>query len=369
MDFEKVFSECVKNSTKFLRTKSHDLSDVNISMNEDIRIDSETYTINKVCFSLALISALLHLLLILCFRGIRLLYGPLIILELVWFTLIHFMTLVSSAIDPESSVRLIVGSITDLFILATVCTNLMSSVSLCRQMWLGAAQTPWGYVVPVRDERQCQVGCLQLKWNGRPCYIFSSALIILGVPTAVVIMNSCLRGMTTLTTDHLEFSNVSCNLIPNVGHFFIFFPTVSIVLLAQLMCCSISAKLRYGSQEQSTLLAQLPHVTARFWITVKLATTHCLIWLAAFFALFYASVAMWHVFTLLSSLQSIFVTVNFTFSRPVLDLIHQWQEDKLDQLKTEVNLIRHPLKIQKTLVTIPISSNPALPCSTTPWGD
>ncbi|CAH8291643.1 unnamed protein product [Schistosoma intercalatum] len=64
-----------------------------------------------------------------------------------------------------------------------------------------------------------------------------------------------------------------------------------------------------------------------------------LIWLIAFLALIQASTSIWHVFTLLYSLQAIYITVNCTFTRPVLDLIYQWREEKIDYYKNEHHLL------------------------------
>ncbi|CAH8658426.1 unnamed protein product [Heterobilharzia americana] len=41
---------------------------------------------------------------------------------------------------------------------------------------------------------------------------------------------------------------------------------------------------------------------------------------------------------LMPYLQAIYITVNCTFTRPVLDLIYQWREEKLDYYKQEHNL-------------------------------
>ncbi|CAH8876237.1 unnamed protein product [Trichobilharzia szidati] len=91
-------------------------------------------------------------------------------------------------------------------------------------------------------------------------------------------------------------------------------------------------------EDNLSLLWKTTNISARFWITVKFTITHTLVWIIAFLALIQASIALWHVFTLLNSLQAIYITVNCTFTRPVLDLIYQWREEKLDYYKHEHSL-------------------------------
>ncbi|KAG5453462.1 hypothetical protein CSKR_100525 [Clonorchis sinensis] len=223
----------------------------------------------------------------------------------------------------------------DFFILAHLATNFMSSVGVCRQFCLGATYTPCGTVKPIADEFHYEIGRCTLRWPGRIIYWNAWFLVVLGIPTATVIGNVYAYRMDTVSDFRRDFANISCNLNPNLGHFYAFFPVLFFLLFAQSVCVIIGAKLRYASPSSCVLLPQLTYLTARFWITLKLAFTHWVIWIPAFTAVFYASVAAWHVFTIFSTLQAIYIAVNFTFSRPVLDLLHQWHEDKLDELKAE----------------------------------
>ncbi|VDP86988.1 unnamed protein product [Schistosoma mattheei] len=149
-----------------------------------------------------------------------------------------------------------------------------------------------------------------------------------------------------ISEDHEEFAVISCNLTPNYGHFYIFFPILFILLLLQFSCILITIKLLISQQQNINndhdnikTLWKTTNISARFWITLKFTMTHSLVWLIAFIALIQASTSIWHVFTLLYSLQAIYITVNCTFTRPVLDLIYQWREEKIDYYKNEHNLL------------------------------
>ncbi|TPP67739.1 hypothetical protein FGIG_11484, partial [Fasciola gigantica] len=223
----------------------------------------------------------------------------------------------------------------DFTIMAAIATNLMSAIHVCRQLWLGVTLTPLGSVKTVTDNIQFCLGHMTIRWKCRPFYILLCALIMFVLPTGVLLAGTRISKQFILTEEHMEFANISCNVIPDFDHLYLFFPTIATLLTGQLICLALAVKMRYSERRDAFLLAHLPHLDARLWITIKLALTYCLVWTIAFIAIFYASVALWHVFTLLCSLQAIYVTVNSVFSRPVLDLIHQWHEDKMDDLKSE----------------------------------
>ncbi|VDP77306.1 unnamed protein product [Echinostoma caproni] len=247
------------------------------------------------------------------------------------------------------------GKMADFTIMAAIATNLMSGVHVCRQLWLGATLTPLGSVKTVTDNVHFRLGRMTIHWTCRPFYIILCFLTIVLLPSGVLLAGTRIPNQSILSEDHMEFANVSCNVIPDFEHMYLFFPTIAVLLLGQLICLAVAAKMRYMERQDGFLLAHLPHLNARLWITVKLAATYCLIWTMAFLAIFYASVALWHVFTLLCSLQAIYVTVNSIFSRPVLDLIHQWHEDKMEDLKAEQAFVCRPLK--RTTVVQPRSHN------------
>ncbi|KAF5396167.1 hypothetical protein PHET_11005 [Paragonimus heterotremus] len=282
-------------------------------------IDPETYTITKICFTLALLFALLHLLLNLRFRSIRRLYGTSVFVGLVWFCAAQLTTLVSCCLTQD----------------ATVATNLMSSVAICRQFWLSVGDTPMGPTKLTADVLLCEFGHVTIRWHGKIIYWIFWLLVSVALPLSVVVINIYVFDSNAIHSFHTEFSNISCNLIPNSERFRLFFPSLLLLLFFQLICVAICAKLLQGLQSNCTLWAQLSYLVARYWIVTKLSLTHCVVWASAFAASYYASVTMWHVFTLFCSLQTIYIAVNCTFSRPVLDLIHQWQEDKTEAIKTD----------------------------------
>nr|CAH8875704.1 unnamed protein product [Trichobilharzia regenti] len=223
----------------------------------------------------------------------------------------------------------------------------------------------------------CNQSSILVTDTKRCCHVIGY-IIIIGLPLIEIIINIVFfKSSHYITVDHEEFSDVSCNLIPNYGHFYVFFPLLFILLLLQLVCILAIIKLLHvrkrqrrgnddsgvgggGSSTPSeddhntggaadtndssddednlSLLWKTTNISARFWITVKFTITHTLVWIIAFLALIQASIALWHVFTLLNSLQAIYITVNCTFTRPVLDLIYQWREEKLDYYKHEHSL-------------------------------
>ncbi|KAA3679781.1 uncharacterized protein DEA37_0009293 [Paragonimus westermani] len=298
-------------------------------------IDPETYTITKICFTLALLFALLHLLLNLRFRSVRRLYGTSVFFGLVWFCAAQLTTLVSCCLTKDSKLFKTVGNVADFFILATVATNLMSSFAICRQFWLGVARTPVSSINLTVDILFCEIGQVRIRWHGKVIYWIFWLLVSIALPISVVVINIYVFDPNIVHPFHTEFSNISCNLVPNSEHFRLFFPSLLLLLLFQLTCVGICAKLLYELQSNCSLWTQLSPFVARFWIITKLSLTHCIVWVTAFAASYYTSVTMWHVFTLFCSLQAIYIAVNCTFSRPVLDLIHQWQEDKTEAVKTD----------------------------------
>ncbi|KAA0192247.1 hypothetical protein FBUS_04575 [Fasciolopsis buskii] len=347
MDCERLLA-CLRNATH--TTVSSGLNDsikTHRTTGEPL-IDSETYSINKVCFVLALLFSSAHVLLLAYFRRLCRLYGVCIVLELICFMIMQMLTLISCSLQRGTLWNVIFGKMADFTIMAAIATNLMSGVHVCRQLRLGATLTPLGSVKITSDNVQFCIGQINFRWRFRPLFVVLCTVIVLALPASVLLAGIRVPKHFILSEEHMEFANISCNVVPDFDHLYLFFPTIATLLFGQFVCLAVAVKMRYSERQDGFLLAHLPHLTARLWITIKLALTYCLVWTIAFTAIFYASVALWHVFTLLCSLQAIYVTVNSVFSRPVLDLIHQCHEEKSDDFKSEHSFVCVPTKSSRT---------------------
>ncbi|CAH8291636.1 unnamed protein product [Schistosoma intercalatum] len=314
-----------------------------ITINNDSRIDSETHTITQICFSLAFCSTLIHLIFILYFKRIRKLYGFCIMIHCLFYSISYLMTLITCSLSKKTNlIHIIFGYLADYCILTTIIMNLKSSLMIVYLLWNR------------RENMTCYHGNYQLCNSSnvclnhikKLCYIMGHIMVIILPILCIVISIFLFETNNYISEDHKEFAVISCNLTPNYGHFYIFFPILFILLLLQFSCILIIIKLLIGQQQNTnhyhdniTTLWKTTNISARFWITLKFTITHSLIWLIAFLALIQASTSIWHVFTLLYSLQAIYITVNCTFTRPVLDLIYQWREEKIDYYKNEHHLL------------------------------
>ncbi|CAH8662804.1 unnamed protein product [Schistosoma guineensis] len=314
-----------------------------ITINNDSRIDSETHTITQICFSLAFCSTLIHLIFILYFTRIRKLYGFCIMIHCLFYSISYLMTLITCSLSKKTNlIHIIFGYLADYCILTTIIMNLKSSLMIV-YLLLSRRENTNGYH---GNYQLCNSSNVCLNHIKKLCYIMGHVMVIILPILYIVISTFLFETNNYISEDHKEFAVISCNLTPNYGHFYIFFPILFILLLLQFSCILIIIKLLIGQQQNTnhyhdsiTTLWKTTNISARFWITLKFTITHSLVWLIAFLALIQASISLWHVFTLLYSLQAIYITVNCTFTRPILDLLYQWREEKMDYYKNEHHLL------------------------------
>lgn len=333
MNREQLLS-CVGNVTQGISPLTD--SAYTYDQGDETPIDFETYTITKICLTIALLSSVAHLALFCSYRRLFPLYGICIALELILFPFIHLFTLVTCSLKNDTNRwRIVIGKLADFTIMSTVSTNLMSSVHVARQLWLGVTLTPHGTVRTVGDSIHVILCSVTLHCGCRVLYRLICFPIIVLLPASIILIETQLPNQLIHTGDLADFANVSCNLVPDFAHLYLFFPTMGILLIGQLICLGVAIKLRYERRQDEFLLAHLSSLNVRLWITMKLAVTYCLVWTTAFVAVYYASIALWHVFILFCSLQSIYVTLNSMLNRHVLNVIHRWHEDKVIRLKVD----------------------------------
>ncbi|CAH8682471.1 unnamed protein product [Schistosoma rodhaini] len=315
-------------------------------INNDSRIDTETHRITQICFSLAFCSTLIHLMFILYFKRIRQLYGICIVINCFFYSASYLMTLITCSLPKSNLTHTILSYLADYCILTNMIMNLKSSFMIV-------------YLLMSRRENincyhgnysLCNSSHVCLKYIKKLCYIIGHITVIILPILCVVISMLLFETYNYISEDHEEFAIISCNLIPNYGHFYVFFPILFLLLLLQFCCIlMITRLLMIGQQHQRTdnndhhniiiTLWKTTNLRARYWITLKFTITHSLIWFIALLSIIKASISLWHVFTLLYSLQSIYITVNCIFTRPILDLLYQWHEEKIDYYKNDNHLL------------------------------
>ncbi|CAH8590550.1 unnamed protein product [Dicrocoelium dendriticum] len=211
----------------------------------------------------------------------------------------------------------------------------MSSVSVCRQSWRAKRENTICFTKDLPEVAQTVMGFPAPSWQRRLAYWILWFIVALGIPSFIIVLAVHTYEAEELNHSHQEFANVSCNLNPSLDYFVLFFTSIFTFLFCQLVCAAVSTRLRCGSSATRPIVVRQLHVSARYGITAKLAVTHSFVWMAAFIAVFYTSVALWHVFALFSCLQAIYITVNCIFTRPVLNILNRWHEDKPEELKGE----------------------------------
>lgn len=330
----------------------------NTSISGSAQIEPETYTITKVCFALALLAALLHVLLLMFFRGIRVLYGFSIVAGCYWLVVSHLTILISCTVQPGTQAHRIASSVADFALLTTVASNLLSGIALFRQIRRDLHSDPYDHNPPSNrvDNKSRSIHYQYGDSMRRQCVSVCVYVVgTVGLSLVIVLFDAYFVTYGPLDLDEVgrrqeSFHNLTCNIIPDSRHFIIFFPTLAALFTLQLICVVVCAKLCYGCTQQHSLclLEDKPHLTVRFWLITKLGTTHLCVWTSAFLAVYFTSTSMWHIFILFISLQSIFITVNSTFSRPVLELVYHCQDgiDKMDNRKIKQILLEHMSKAE-----------------------
>ncbi|KAK4475360.1 hypothetical protein MN116_002423 [Schistosoma mekongi] len=300
----------------------------------DSRIDTETYRITQICLSLSFCSTLLHIIFIFYFKRIRQLYGICIIIHYLFYSLSYLMMLITCSLSKMHIMHTIFRYLADYCILTTMTMNLKSTIVIIYSL--------------MNQQQITNLWCknnICLKNVKTLCYIIEH-IIIIGLPISSILLSVLLFDTYEYNSvDHKEFAEISCNLLPNHEHFYVFFPIIFILLLLQFICIIIITKYlikQYHNTDNHynimDTLWKTTNINTRYWITIKFTITHSFVWFIAFLALLQASIALWHVFTLLFSLQAIYIIVNCTFTRPILDLLYQWREEMMDYYKNEHNL-------------------------------
>ncbi|TNN09206.1 hypothetical protein EWB00_006418 [Schistosoma japonicum] len=300
----------------------------------DSRIDTETHRITQICLSLSFCFTLLHIIFILYFKHIRQLYGLWIIIHCLFYSLSYLMMLITCSLSTMHIMHRIFGYLTDYCILTTMTMNLKSLIVIVYSL-MNQQQ-----IINSWFKNNIYLNNIKIL-----CYIIEH-IIVISLPIISIVLSILLFDTYKyISVDHEEFAEISCNLLPNHEHFYVFFPIIFILLLLQCICIIIITKY-FIKQYQTTdnhynlidTLWKTTNINTRYWITIKFTITHSFVWFIAFLALLQASIALWHVFTLLYSLQAIYIIVNCTFTRPILDLLYQWREEMIDYYKHEHNL-------------------------------
>ncbi|KAL3308725.1 hypothetical protein Ciccas_012739 [Cichlidogyrus casuarinus] len=114
--------------------------------------------------------------------------------------------------------------------------------------------------------------------------------------------------------------------------------------IANACLCFVTRKT--GILQSQGDLQSLSQNKSRLWMLTKIALVELFIWLLIFWDSFFYQLAVWHFYNLLNALRSIFLLINFLFSRPVLEVFFR-VSDPLSILK--ISNLAFPLPMSEML--------------------
>ncbi|VEL29219.1 unnamed protein product, partial [Protopolystoma xenopodis] len=330
-----------------------------VNTSESEVVAQETYVITKVCFALCLFSTLIHLLLLVWLPHIRRMYGVFLVVGLHASATAHLATLIACSADREVWYSRVASLTASIAFLAGLGVNLLSAWSVCHLVSTWRVSRRDSLIKHLHNLNTASITSLRPNCLIDPapsevglCGCFHDPtgpvarpvtgcalplIVVLLLSTVVMLAGSvCFPASPGLSKDAGQnitattttFVIASCGLINSHGQFLVFFIFLFLLLAVQLALLMAVSKRCLGAPEDRVQLHQERDVTARYCITLKLAITHTIVWSSGVVAVYRASVAVWNMFTLFSSLQAIYITINCTFSRPVFDLVHWWHEDE-----------------------------------------
>lgn len=159
----------------------------------------------------------------------------------------------------------------------------------------------------------------------RSCQVFGSAFFLVGLPLSMVLQQAFgSEDVKKLISDqlHVALANYSCSFYPCWGTiYFLIIPAqlIMVLQLATIAFAFYATQLRLMKRVGKPVdqLIIIEHQD-RLWAALKVAFGQMVGWLLAFVSVFYGSASLWHMFTLSSSLHSIFLAVSCILSRAVL---------------------------------------------------
>ncbi|KAL3320851.1 hypothetical protein Ciccas_000478 [Cichlidogyrus casuarinus] len=304
-------------------------------------INSQIYVLSRVCFTLSFVSCICHLAVVVSFRRVQILYGINLIGTLVLSTAGYALQLSSCLLSQESRSYLVIRHLSNFSILAA--NGLNFSTILWVLVHLLAVQSPdpkrriTSFFIKLLRWLQ-NIGSIHNSWQA-VILISSCILLNVGLPLFLTGISAYREHFDVIpmppdSSLKSNFSKISCNLPPTAETTGFFFAPLLGLLFCQAsasICCTrLIANEKQDIESRLVTTMSEKTVSSRYIIASKICFTNSLTWLVGFIAVQYKIISVWHIYVLISSLQSIFITINCIFSRPVLDHIHQWKDEKHD---------------------------------------
>ncbi|CAH8456167.1 unnamed protein product [Schistosoma turkestanicum] len=130
---------------------------------------------------------------------------------------------------------------------------------------------------------------------------------------------------------------------------FLCFGTIILIIL-------ISVKTDTNCLIQNQFSSQSLDVKARFRMLSKIAISHTFLWIIAFISNYICHAIIWQFYGIFVALQSLYIIVSFTFSRPFLEVLFK-RDDPLGRLKLDNLAMQLPLGVFHSHRSIPTLSN------------
>ncbi|KAK4474138.1 hypothetical protein MN116_003441 [Schistosoma mekongi] len=130
---------------------------------------------------------------------------------------------------------------------------------------------------------------------------------------------------------------------------FLCFGTIFLIIL-------ISIKTDTNCLIQNQFSSQTLDDKARFRMLSKIAISHTFIWIIAFISNYICRATVWQFYGIFTALQSLYIIVSFTFSRPFLEVLFK-RDDSLGRLKLDNLAMQLPLGVFLSHRSISMSSN------------
>ncbi|XP_018648531.1 hypothetical protein Smp_127220 [Schistosoma mansoni] len=130
---------------------------------------------------------------------------------------------------------------------------------------------------------------------------------------------------------------------------FLCFTSIVLIIL-------ISIKTDTNCLIQDHFSSQSLDVKARFRMFSKIAISHTFLWILAFISNYICHTIVWQFYGIFIALQSLYIIVSFTFSRPFLEVLFK-RDDPLGRLKLDNLAMQLPLGVFHSHRSIPMSSN------------
>lgn len=307
--------------------------------------------ISHVCFGITIVCHLVHLGIIICIRDLKFLYGFPITLSLLTNTFGFVILMISCSIRIRIQKDQIMAATwpeitTESLFLSAVSWNLIAILQ-------AALLTKFTVFLP--DRRSSNVvypNTSFLQFLLKLFYFFLEVIFAIGFPLFLGLWRGLSKPLvkTSVPIYDVKYHEIECSLSQSKPPYEMFLSPILIIIISQsaggiLLLLILKSKhqmlhsLNNGIVEGTPISAtrfneavtvptdllidpEFSLIQVRCRMSVKLSLTYLLVWIVGAFALIFSAPSLWHLFTLVCALQSLFINISFIFTRPVLMTIH-----------------------------------------------